>query len=206
MYKVFINDKTIYLTKKTSYTESETTTVYKFTTTTELEEVFFSFKDNPKKQVLIICGKKKKKLLNKFISCFKLIDAAGGLVRNKQGEYLFIFRRGKWDLPKGKTESFESIENTALREVEEECGIKDLKITSALPETYHIYFHDDKWIIKQTFWYEMYTDSIAEPVPQTSEDITEAKWFDMLQVKHLMENTYKSIYELVSYYFSLLRK
>lgn len=202
MYKVFINDKTIYLVKKTTYTESPTMMVHQCQSKQLLWEAFENFKDNNQLHDLVIYGMKKKKLLKKFMSLFKLIEAGGGLVKNKNGQYLFIFRRGRWDLPKGKTESFESMEKTALREVKEECGINELQIVKKISDTYHIYERKGQWIIKKTYWYEMCHNSNEQPVPETTEDITKAVWVEKADIEKLMENTFKSVNELVNRYFN----
>lgn len=202
MYKVFINDKTIYLVKKTTYTESPTMMVHQYQSKQLLWEAFKNFKDNNQLHDLVIYGLKKKKLLKKFISLFKLIEAGGGLVKNKKGQFLFIFRRGRWDLPKGKTEPFENIEKTALREVQEECGINELKLVEKITDTYHIYEQKGQWIIKRTYWYAMFHNGGEQPVPETNEDITKAVWVEKEEINKLMENMFKSVGELVDRYFN----
>ena len=133
-----------------------------------------------------------------FQSMFKIIEAGGGFVKSKKGKYLFIFRNGKWDLPKGKREKNETIETCALREVEEECGIKGLKIVKRLPTTYHIYTLKDKQILKPTVWFEMECDVTSELIPQTEEGITEVKWFTKTDLKIVKRNTYPSIKDVIS--------
>ncbi len=139
--------------------------------------------------------------LFRFIaSHFELAEAAGGLVKNDKGQLLFIFRQGKWDLPKGHTEKNESIEETALREVEEECGIDRLKIIRALPTTYHVYeLKKDRWTMKKTWWYLMQTTTKKKPSPQTSEQIEVAQWFEKENTDEVFGNTYGSVKEVVSY-------
>lgn len=127
----------------------------------------------------------------------KTIIAAGGLVQNLKGEFLFIFRRGKWDLPKGKTEKGEKIEDAAIREVQEECGISELKIIRPLLKTFHTYELKGKKILKETHWFLMKTNWQGKLIPQNEEDITEAIWVDKKIVKELLENTYDSIKEVV---------
>ncbi len=133
-----------------------------------------------------------------FQSIFKNIEAGGGLVKNKKEEYLFIFRNGKWDLPKGKREEGETIESCAIREVEEECGIKGLEISKQLPTTYHIYTVEGKEILKSTVWFEMKCDDTSELIPQREEGITEAKWFTKGDLKIVKNNTYPSIVDVMS--------
>src|SRR5436190_6730697 len=110
-----------------------------------------------------------------FSGRFTVVQAAGGLVKNGSGEYLFIFRRGKWDLPKGKKDGDETPEETALREVEEECGLIDLKIIKALPSTYHSFPEKGKNILKHTWWFLMQTGQ-TEVILQYEEDIEDYRW------------------------------
>ena len=129
-----------------------------------------------------------------FVSRYTLIVAAGGLVKNDKGECLFIYRLGKWDLPKGKAEYDESPEQTALREVEEECGIKNLKIEKELNKTFHTYKEKGKSILKKTYWFEMSIEGEQHLIPQTEEGITEVKWIAEDKIKaEVLANTYASI-------------
>lgn len=107
-------------------------------------------------------------------SAIKTVVAAGGLARNERGDALMILRCGRWDLPKGHVDPGESLEEGALREVAEECGIGDLRLGQFLCTTYHIYDRNG-WTLKQTHWYAMWSDDLA-PVPQTSEWIERAEW------------------------------
>ena len=127
----------------------------------------------------------------------KTINAAGGLVQNPQGEFLFIYRRGKWDLPKGKVDKGEAIEAAALREVREECGIENLRIVRLLKKTYHTYMLKNRIISKETYWYLMKTNWEKKPIPQTEEDITQAIWVDKNKMEELLEHTYENIREVV---------
>lgn len=106
---------------------------------------------------------------------YTIIDAAGGIVENGNGEILMIFRRDKWDFPKGKVEDGETWEEAALREVEEETGVQQLAITEALPDTQHTYELHGTPILKYTHWYRMHAPK-QELVPQTEEDIAQALW------------------------------
>ena len=134
----------------------------------------------------------------KFTTNFDLIVAAGGKVTNNEGKTLFIFRLGKWDLPKGKLEKKESVEQAAIREVEEECGISQLTILNHIKDTYHIYELNDKLVLKQSIWYEMKTTDTAKLVPQTEENITDARWMTTKEIENIvLKNTYPSIKEVL---------
>ena len=138
-----------------------------------------------------------KVLFSYFTSLFKKIEAAGGLVKNNKDEWLFIFRNGKWDLPKGKVEKDEEIQKAAVREVEEECGVGRLSIVRELPATYHTYYLKEKAILKCTYWYEMNCSDSAMLVPQLEEGITEVKWFSKKELSKVYENTYESVVEVM---------
>jgi 8-oxo-dGTP pyrophosphatase MutT (NUDIX family) len=133
------------------------------------------------------------KMLQAFFALFLVIEAAGGLVYNEQGQILAILRRGFWDLPKGKVEKKEPIHKAALREVEEETGVKHLRLGDFLLETYHIYIDPRKQrrVLKRSHWYAMYCEGDAELVPQTEEDIELVCWLskaDFLAKKPIFAN------------------
>lgn len=136
-------------------------------------------------------------MMDEIEANFKLVNASGGLVSNPKGEYLFIFRRGKWDLPKGKAEKGETSEETALREVEEETNIKNLKLEELITSTYHIYPEKGSLILKQTDWYNMFSNNLQEGTPQTEEDIEIVKWIKSSDFNQIYENTFPSIIEVI---------
>lgn len=123
----------------------------------------------------------------------KVVEAAGGLVQNSKMEYLFIKRDGKWDLPKGHLEKGESIEEGAIREVEEETGISGVTITSFNTKTYHVFKRNNKHKLKLTYWYNMKSDYDGEFVPQLKEGITKVRWRDFQQTQRALSKTYKNI-------------
>ncbi|MEO8110157.1 MAG: NUDIX domain-containing protein [Ginsengibacter sp.] len=133
------------------------------------------------------------KLKNDFFKHFKLIQTGGGLLRNKEGETLLIFRRGKWDLPKGKLDRGETLEDCALREVQEETGIQKLDLVSKICITYHTYTEFGKHILKESHWYLMNAFGEEKLVPQTEEDITEIRWVKGKAVKNYFRNTFPTI-------------
>jgi len=137
-------------------------------------------------------------LFKRFAGCFKYIEAAGGLVTLPDGRILFIERLGKWDLPKGKADKGETLQETAIREVVEECGLeKEPIITGELTHTYHTYHRDGKHILKHTAWYTMLYDDDDTLYPQSSEDITKAVWLPKSQLDLVLQNTYKSIKQVL---------
>ena len=126
-----------------------------------------------------------------------VIEAAGGLVKNEGGNYLFIFRRGKWDLPKGKIEIGENVKDAAIREVEEECGVKVKQIGRIICKTYHVYELYGELIFKQTTWYHMCAMNQVNLIPQTEEGITDVRWLPIKDLNLVKQNTYSSIQEVI---------
>lgn len=124
------------------------------------------------------------------------VNAAGGLVINKTGEFLLIRRSGLWDLPKGHQDSGESLEDTALREVEEETGLHGLTLDRFICSTDHCYQRDDKWYLKHTWWYLMQCPECGNLIPQTEEDITEVVWVSKAELSEYLQQTYPTIIEV----------
>lgn len=147
-------------------------------------------------KVIVLC-KNISNLKKEFFQNFKIIKAGGGLVLNEMGELLLIFRRGKWDLPKGKLDKGERIDECAIREVQEETGLKKVDITKLSNSTYHIYYQQPNWIIKESIWFEMVANSNEQLIPQLEEDITEIKWVSLDQVKNYEQNMYPALISLI---------
>jgi len=141
-----------------------------------------------------------KQVFKQFLSLFKLIKAAGGMVIDEYNNCLFIFRKGRWDLPKGKIEEYERKKKAAEREVEEECGVKVLKIGKRLTKTYHIYEQGKELMVKKTYWYRMSAQHHQVLIPQVAEDITDVTWLNRQQLFHVKQNTYSTIKDVVSYW------
>lgn len=133
----------------------------------------------------------------KFAKPYKGISAAGGLVFNEKQELLLILRQGKWDLPKGKVDKGETVEEAALREVEEECGIEKLSLGAPIQKTFHTYYLDNQRILKTTYWFKMTALEYGKMAPQLEENITDLQWFDPKTLDIEALNTYTSIRELL---------
>ena len=136
-------------------------------------------------------------ILNMFKKKYPEIIAAGGKVINNKSEILFIYRNKKWDLPKGKAEKNEIISETALREVEEETGIKNLSIIKPLDKTYHIFKRDGKNYLKSTYWFEMQSDFIGKFKPQKKEGITRVEWIGIENLSSILAKSYANIRLLI---------
>lgn len=143
----------------------------------------------------------KEKEWQSFLADKMIIEAGGGMVFNPKGELLMMLRRGQWDMPKGKLDEGETIEACALREVEEETGISNLKLCSKLQTTYHIYSFHGKTALKASHWYKMEYSGNEELVPQTEEDITELRWVDKVEAAELAQIAFPSIREMVEKYY-----
>jgi len=133
---------------------------------------------------------------NEFKTLFTEVNAAGGLIRHGD-RYLMIFRLGVWDLPKGKQEPGEPLTGTALREVQEECGVPRPELGSLRCITHHTYHRDGHFCLKHTYWYDMTLDSEAALKPQTEEDISQAVWVSAGSVPDKLLNTYPSVREVM---------
>ncbi|WP_100616184.1 NUDIX hydrolase [Confluentibacter citreus] len=193
MYKVFVNDKPIILT---TIEEPETyfknfdlkfvklNKVVRELMATDLQEVRFIHKNEDK-------------LLKKFLKKLPNVIAGGGKVYNDKGDVLFIYRNDKWDLPKGKIEGVESIEETAIREVMEETGVAGLEIIKPLETTYHIFKRNGRYKIKITYWFEMKTSFSGDLYAQEFEGITKVAWLNPEQVKEALKNSYANIKLLI---------
>ncbi len=198
MYKVFFNDRTIYLDDTLpDMTKMGRDYVCAFENITDLRPQLKQFLEPDRKGNLYIFHDDKDALFKTFRQCFNNIDAAGGLVINERGEILLIKRRGKWDLPKGKTEPGESPEQTALREVEEECGLTGLILQRFLISTFHIYTLNNDLMLKKTDWFEMKYKGETLPSPLVREDISQVRWIKRVRIKELYDNTYPSIINVI---------
>lgn len=137
-------------------------------------------------------------LLELFKSKFYYIEAAGGFIE-KDNEFLFIHRQGIWDLPKGKLEKGETIKNAAIRECEEECGIKQLTITKQLSSSFHLYKYKKGFALKQSYWFYMKSDYSKKLTPQLEEDIDEVKWFSKHEIETIIiKHTYYTIRDVIN--------
>lgn len=129
------------------------------------------------------------------------IFAAGGIVQNENGEILLQLRKGKWDLPKGKLDKGEAIEECAIREVEEETGLKNIELGELIGTTLHHYTEKGVDIEKETYWYDMRVKGEQTLVPQIEEDIHDLKWVKEQELAPYLQNTYDNIIDIVEKYF-----
>ncbi|MHA4896181.1 NUDIX hydrolase [Pedobacter sp. PWIIR3] len=145
----------------------------------------------------ILVDPEPERLFRKIKKSCELIKAAGGLVENAKGNYLFIYRNKKWDLPKGKVEKGEKMKDAGLREVEEECGVKIITNGKKLCKTYHVYVLGSKLVLKKTNWYKMTVKGEPKLIPQKEEGITKAVWLSDQELKPVLKNTFPSIVQVL---------
>lgn len=197
MYKVFINEKRLTFSKTPS--DTHRSLGYEGIATLEIA---IDLLENTSCPNITVYGENPELLFNEFSSLYKQIEAAGGIVRNQKKEILFIFRLGKWDLPKGKIEKGESIREAAIREIEEETGLHDLEISSKAATTYHTYTErNGTKVLKITHWFHMISHGSEAPTPQIEEGITEATWKDTSVLEtEIYPKTFKNIQLLLEDY------
>lgn len=191
MYKVFINEKKLSI--NITNTNAEKNVIYEDLNTFDIA---IDLLENTSCESINIYGEDADKIWDDFCDSFTNIEAAGGIVKNNDGEILFIHRLGKWDLPKGKIEPNETIERTAIREVEEETGLRNLALQKFVNTTHHIYREKktNAVVLKTTFWYLMDYQGGEVLIPQIEEGITKAEWKNKNNIlTEVVPNTFRNI-------------
>ncbi len=192
MYKIFFGDHYLSLGEeggKDSLNYGEVAS--------QLCEILDNFARDEHQTRLHIVHSDLEELRKAIRSCFKNIDAGGGVVFNSKGEFLAIERLGLWDLPKGKLDEGESFEQAALREVQEETGLEDVELGHLLTSSFHTYELKDRRILKETCWFEMNWYGSGEPVLQAEEGITDYRWVNPGDMESILEHTYASIRDVL---------
>ena len=199
MFKVYFENRAIIICgEDDNFPEDANAVILRLNGNKDFRETVRLFENGNGLERLYIPAKEPEKLFNRFRKEFSEIDAGGGLVENRRGDYLMIYRNGLWDLPKGKREKGEKRKATALREVREETGLKEISPGGLICVTHHCY----RWkgqgelIMKHTYWYRMTYTAPIELIPQTEEDITKATWIAKSTLPSYLTNTYPSITEV----------
>lgn len=199
IYKIYMNDSALIVADFSASVELIVQTID--SEVFDFKALWSEAKKNPKPVNYLLKVDNPKAYLKKLLTQQPLIKAAGGLVRNGDGECLFIYRLGKWDLPKGKVEENEKMRETAVREVEEECGILVDYLGPKILSGYHVYDVKGNMVVKKTNWYEMAVNKVPRLKPQASEDITQAKWIPTKGFDKVLENTYPLIKEIIHSFY-----
>ena len=198
MYKVFINERVFWIgfNLKKSFVKKELPFITCFS-----YEDFDDLVSKKKGEKEVVVNFLTERLMNKILKKrYRIVEAGGGIVVNKNQEILFIFRRGKWDLPKGKLEKHEKVKAGAIREVEEECGITSPEIREELITTFHKFKNKGKECLKKSYWFIMDYEGEEELVPQLEEDITKVKWMGTDKFEKVYANTFPSIGDVLDAY------
>lgn len=189
MYKVFVKDIPIILS-----TEKKIGSNYTSIPLKEAKLKKLIRKINGGELLYVNLYHKNPEKLEQFLfKKLKVVEAGGGMVFNAKKEILFIRRNSKWDLPKGKVEKGESYEEAAIRETMEETGVKDLQVKRFINKTYHVFKRNDKFRLKVTYWYEMYTDYDGELIPEANEGIKKVKWKNFEKTQKALRDSYENI-------------
>ena len=189
MYKVFVNDSPLILTNRLSETVNGN---YFLLNGTAIKVAINALVKN-KLEEAFIYHPNNEEILKKFTKKIPLVVAAGGVVTNKKGKVLFIYRNDKWDLPKGKLDKGETLEECAIREVMEETGVTDLTVENYLRTTYHIFKRNGKYKLKEVHWYAMKTAYEGKLKGEKKEGIIKVKWKGPRKIKQALENSYTNI-------------
>ncbi|TMM56084.1 NUDIX domain-containing protein [Maribacter algarum] len=189
MYKVFVNERPLILTNKLSETANGD---YFLLNGNAIQEAIDALRKKKLREAYIY-HPNHEEILKKFTKKIPLEVAAGGVVTNKEGKVLFIYRNDKWDLPKGKLDKGETVEECALREVEEETGVKKLKIENFLQTTYHVFKRNGTYKLKEVHWYAMKTSYKGKLKGQKNEGIERVKWKGPKKIEKALQNSYINI-------------
>ncbi len=200
--KIYLSDKILILTtdKKAYVSNNPASALYPSYTGVTPENLACAIEqlENTAEQGVIIEGTDESAIIKQLSKCYTPVDAAGGVAYNESGEILMIYRRGKWDLPKGKRDDDENMEECGLREVKEETGLKHLELGVKICDTFHIYSQYGEQILKRTAWYKMSGTSRDRLKPQKEEHILEARWVKELDLAPLVEKTYEAVKEVLT--------
>lgn len=197
MHKIYFDRRTIIICRPEEATLSDPNAVeFHFKQPSDISALVEMFELSSTLEKIYIPSAEPEDCYKKICGEFREVNAAGGLVENRRGDYLLIKRDGLWDLPKGHQEVGEDIKVTALREVQEETGVDDLSLGDLICVTDHCYKRNGIWHLKHTWWYRMYYLKPLDLTPQTEEDITKAAWVAKSSLPPFLKNTYPSIKEV----------
>jgi 8-oxo-dGTP pyrophosphatase MutT (NUDIX family) len=198
MYKIFFYDRLLGICNDWATCISRPNAIiHKVMKISEIRTIITQFQKSRDMAELWLFTEEPDEVMEEVTSLFALIEAGGGLIYNGQGDLLLISRHDHWDLPKGKCEPGETMAETALREVEEECGIGDLTLFNLLGYSYHIYKDKETLFLKKTHWFSMRYNGRAPLVLQESEGIKQAQWVAAAHLPEYFPKMFASIADLL---------
>lgn len=200
MQKIYFNYKPLFICSEITPTIDDYlhrgTTIFLDEFSTHAVKTIIEEMERPEINAGVFLHKDEEAVLNAIKDQMTVVQAAGGFVHVQGEQVLLIFRRGKWDLPKGKLDKGEDLATCAVREVEEETGVTGLRTEELLTVTYHTYHERELFIFKETYWYLLATN-IAQPfIPQVDEDIEKCEWVKIGNLAPYLDNTYPTIVEV----------
>jgi 8-oxo-dGTP pyrophosphatase MutT (NUDIX family) len=209
MLKIYFNQKPLIVTGQITkevekYMQKETTLLIDQYNADTMPYVLQKMEEDT--EAVIIITDRENEVLGTLKEQLTLVQAAGGFVYTPDGDVLLIFRRGKWDLPKGKLDEAEELEECAVREVEEETGLSAIHLNEKLLITYHTYYEKTVHILKETHWYLMRVDQQQELIPQTDEDIEKCEWISLHDLASYNEKTHQSIIDVFNKAINVLKE
>jgi 8-oxo-dGTP pyrophosphatase MutT (NUDIX family) len=210
MYKIYFNNKPLFITSQITreleeYLHHEDT-VFIDEFNVHTVKAMLHEMQLPKIHAGVFLNEDVEAVMKAFKKKLVLIQAAGGLVHTRDNHLLLIFRRGKWDLPKGKVDEGEDLETCALREIREETGLSNIQIEQPLRITYHTYHQEGRHILKESHWYLVKAEEQAALLPQTEEDIEKCEWVAVGQLSGHLENTHASILDVMNAGLTILQQ
>jgi 8-oxo-dGTP pyrophosphatase MutT (NUDIX family) len=207
--KIYFGDKPVFITDSKAkdlqpYLGDTQTILLEDFTTPQLKSCINSMQDNQTTAGIIVGNVPE--LLERIKKEFTVIEASGGLVYTSDNKILLIFRRGKWDLPKGKLDDGEDLIPCALREVKEETGLSELMFRQSISISYHTYYEKEKHILKESHWHLLKGNDTEVLLPQTDEDIEKCEWVKIEKLAPYIENAPASIIDVLNKGIKIIRE
>ncbi len=200
MYKVFIKNTPLHIIEKKDIIPNDVLVIYEEHLELIQDPLLHLIESSDNEFSIYLVSNSIEETFIKLFKGYEFIEAAGGIVKRKNS-YLFIKRNGFWDIPKGKLEIDESPESGAIREIEEECGIKSPRIENPIGITYHTYLYKGKPTIKKTYWFSLSFNGSKKLKGQKEEGISKVKWIKELKIEKIRKNTFLSILDVIDNYF-----